>query len=344
MSARPPKLIYFDLNHWISLAKALSGHRDSEAHKEILAACLSAADNRTAVFPISASIYIEISKIRNYRQRCDLRAVIEQVSRYMVVTSRFVIATHEIEGLLDRLVGLNSQPINTMDYLDWGVFRAFGMVGGLGIKSISGQDVTDEYRHQYADGPQAFDSLVSKATLDLNRQVIDGPSQDEESDLRKLGWNPQPLLKMYEQKAEDELEQVRRFNCDPQWRRDRIRDAISAREVLLEINTILKRGCDDRGVDSLEKILPEIETTRCAFDSMPSFDVAVTLKTSYHRDAMHLWTQNDIHDINALASTIPYCDIVVTDKAMASHAIRTGLAERLNTIVLARLSDLPKYL
>ena len=77
---------------------------------------------------------------------------------------------------------------------------------------------------------------------------------------------------------------------------------------------------------------------------MPSFDVAVALKSSYHRDAMHLWTQNDIHDINALASTIPYCDIVVTDKAMASHAIRTGLAERLNTIVLARLSDLPKYL
>jgi len=34
----------------------------------------------------------------------------------------------------------------------------------------------------------------------------------------------------------------------------------------------------------------------------------------------------------------------VTDKAVASHAKRTGLAERLGTVVLAKLSDLPPLL
>jgi hypothetical protein len=43
--------------------------------------------------------------------------------------------------LLDRIVGPNPEPINTMDYLDCGVARAFGMVGGFKVRSADGQDV-----------------------------------------------------------------------------------------------------------------------------------------------------------------------------------------------------------
>jgi hypothetical protein len=91
----PPKLVYLDLNDWIALAKALAGHRDGQTHKDTLSACTSAVDEGSAVFPISDTIYFEISKIGRYRQRRDLREVIEKVSRYMVVTSRSVISVHE---------------------------------------------------------------------------------------------------------------------------------------------------------------------------------------------------------------------------------------------------------
>jgi hypothetical protein len=40
-------------------------------------------------------------------------------------------------------------------------------------------------------------------------------------------------------------------------------------------------------------------------------------------------------------SSIPYCDIVVTDKAMASHIRRRGLGERLGTVVLPPRRPLP---
>ena len=62
-------------------------------------------------------------------------------------------------------------------------------------------------------------------------------------------------------------------------------------------------------------------------------------RESPSRSPGHRWTANDIHDIDAVSSTIPYCDVVVTDRAVAAHAQRTGLAERLGTAVLARLSD-----
>jgi hypothetical protein len=71
-------------------------------------------------------------------------------------------------------------------------------------------------------------------------------------------------------------EQVRRFDQDPRWRRGRIRDVVAAREILIEINEALSRGLAERGA-ILEAVFPRMEDTR-HIDSMPSFDVAVTLK------------------------------------------------------------------
>ena len=43
---------------------------------------------------------------------------------------------------------------------------------------------------------------------------------------------------------------------------------------------------------------------------------------------------------NTVASAVPYCDVVVTDREMASLVRRTKLDKRLGTIVLHRLEDL----
>ena len=337
-----PRLVYLDLNHWIALAKVASGQ--CMQHADTFAACLKAVENQSALFPISDCTFKEIAKNHNFRQRRDLRVAIESLSQYFVVTSREVIATHEVEAVLDEIVGPAPEPVSTVHYLGWGVCRAFGLVGSFNIMSDTGEDVTAEFRQSFADGPEAYDRYVQRAELELNRQMIEGPSPSEEPEWRREGWHPERPLEIYEQKAIDELEQVRRFDIDPIWPRNRIRDAISARECIFEINNILRRSCDKRRVFSLKTLFSETKDACRAFDSMPSFDVAVTLKTSYHRNRFHPWKQNDIHDINAMASTVPYCDIVVTDKGIASHLIRTGLDKRFDTVVLAHMSDLDNHL
>jgi hypothetical protein len=261
-----------------------------------------------------------------------------------VVTSRVIIAEHEVEGLLDRLFGPNPDPINAMDYLDWGVARAFGKVGGFRIKSEdTDEDVTNEVRSRHPDGPEAFDLKLAWAELVLNRKVLDGPTAEEEPEMRGLGWDPRAAYEVASRRAAQEMEQVERFNDDPSWRGQRIRDVIAAREVLIEINDILWRGVSARGAN-LDAAFSEPGSARDAFDSMPSFDVSVSLKTAYHRNPAHPWKPNHIQDIDALASTVPYCDIVVTDKEAASHLDRTGVAERLRTTVLSRTADLIQYL
>ncbi len=343
LPSRPPKLVYLDLNQWIALSKAMAGHRDGEIHKDVLARCLSAVDRREAVFPLSDSIYIEVSKNASHRQRRDLLSVIEPLSGFMVVITRSLISDHEIEAMLDRVVGPSSNPINPMHYLDWGIARAFGIVGGFKVRSASGEDVTAAVRTTHPDGPDAFDSILTNAELELNRKVITGPAPDEEAEMRELGWNQGRTFEIAEKRAAQEVEQVGRFDQDPRWRRGRIRDVVAAREVFIEINEALYRGLSLRGT-TLEAAFPRRQDTMRAFDSMPSFDVAVTLKTAYHRNPLHRWTPNDIHDIDAMGSTLPYCDIVVTDSAVASHANQTKLAERLGTIVTSQLSDLAQHL
>src|SRR5262245_29019218 len=102
-SARPPKLVYLDLLHWIALAQANTGHVEGAKVADVLLACVTAVESGAAVFPISDSLYIEVARIGLQRQRRDLREIIERVSGFTVVASREVIAAHELEALLDTL-------------------------------------------------------------------------------------------------------------------------------------------------------------------------------------------------------------------------------------------------
>ena len=333
-------LVYLDLNHWIALAKALSGHHDGRRDRDILQRLLHAVEQGHAVFPVSLSVYAEVLKIGDYRRRSDLRKVIERLGGYSVVTSRHVIATHEIEALLDDLVGPNPNPIKHMDYLDWGVFRALGMRGGVKVVTQEGEDVTSAVRQRFSGGPDEFDRILNEGVVNLNRVVLDGPSPKDAPDFRANGYRPDRILEAYDQEAAAERAWARVLDKEPRWRRGRLRDAVTAREVAFHINRIVTVAARARGLEAFSEIFRGAERPRRAFDAMPSFDVTVTLKTAIHRNAKHVWTNNHIHDIHALASTLPYCDVVLTDREMATLVRHSKLDQRLGTTVYHSLQDL----
>lgn len=182
--------------------------------------------------------------------------------------------------------------------------------------------------------------MVWEGILDLNRQILDGPSEEEESEFRARGYCPERVLEPYEHEAAAEHDFARQLDQEPRWRRGRLRDVVSARELAFQIDTILRAAAMARGIETLEDLVRQHPEPRRALDAMPSFDVAVSLKTAIHRNPHHRWTNNHVHDINALASTLPYCDVVVTDGEMASLVHRTKLDKRLGCTVLHRLEDL----
>ena len=345
LPARPPKLVYLDVKDWIALSKAHSGHSDGKHSVPILDACLRAVNLGIAVFPLSEYIYSEISKIKNHRQRRDLRKVIDQVCQYKVLASLTDVERHEIEAVLDLVVGPNPVPLDSLNYLGWGVNEAFGRAGDVRLKLPDGEDVTDQIRDAHPIGPEAFDAVILGAQIGLNRKVIEGPTAQDEPEMRADGWNPESVVHVYERQTSEEIAQVRRFDDDPRWRRGRIRDVIITRELIFGIGDTLIDSFENRGTTAWDRFwVSDGDDLRSYVNAMPSLDVIVTLKTSLHRNPNHQWKNNDIFDIWTLALTIPYCDIVVTDSSMHSHVTRNNLDARYDTIVISSLSDLLEHI
>lgn len=338
------KIVYLDLNHWIRLSKLRLSSKESGT-RNLFDEILVHMENNRACFPLSFYTFVELAKNSNYEQRKRLGHAIEQVSLFFVVTSLHVVASHEVEALFNKIIGPNPNPFGFVRYLDWGVMRSAGLDGRLRVINGKDKDVTEAYIKNYPD-KEFLLSKLREASLNLNRSVIEGPSPGDEAEFRANGWNPENLLEQYKKMAEFEKVLVKELDEDPKYRCDSglLRNLVSARYICHLLNDTFWEGLRNRGVERLEEVFRPDSDDICQMDRMPSFDVFVSLMTSLHKNPNHGWKENHIHDIFALALTVPYCDIVLTDREMVSHVRRTGVDQRMDTVVLSKLEDLSEHL
>lgn len=59
---RPPALVYLDLNHFIYLARVAMGSTAPRGYDSLLRACRDAIGDGSAVFPLSATHYMEMAR------------------------------------------------------------------------------------------------------------------------------------------------------------------------------------------------------------------------------------------------------------------------------------------
>lgn len=328
-------IVYFDLNHWIYLAQQVHGRSDSAG--AALEACRTAKARGTGAFVLSASHYAEMLKIKDPKQRRAIAHVMEELTDFASLVSRVVVMELEIGAVLDRISSTESNR-PPVPLISRGVRHAFGLQSGLRIMGPAG-DESDRVREQM--GAAAFDEFVAKANLMLERGSLRGPADDEVEKMRALGWCPEEVLQVAEKRAAEERNQMYRLDGDGgRWRRGRLRDVVAARELLIEFQTILPRALAERQL-SLQDVMSDPQSANAFVRAMPSTEVSIQLKTAWHRNRYKGWTANDIYDIDAMALAVPYCDVVVTEKA-CHHALTTaGLGPRMHTSILRQLCDLP---
>ena len=350
------RLIYLDLNHWISLSKWISGHKHGPRYRAAFDACAAAVDEGRAEFPLSLSIIMEIISNQNRQQRLGLRRVIERLSRFRAVLPRSVIAALEFEQVLATQLGRIRLRTAPRDYVGLGVGWAFGRRFAPSMVDEQGRDVTTE---TLSSVPPEIRPLFTGEHISymLTRMVIEGPaSLSEEADLRADGWNPEGVRDLFDNRVLLETQLVRdldeyrsRDSSSVDWRKRRLRDVVAARELFHETNETFSAVLDQQGLTigdifDMSDTREAVRKNRGITDTMPTFDVVVTLKASYHRNPNYPWKRNDLFDIDAMSTVLPYCDVVVTDKAITSHVDRTKLASRLDTEVLSSLDDLVEQL
>jgi len=95
--------VYLDMNHWVYLAQAATGHASGRRYQEALATLRQAAGR--VVIPLASVHYMEMEGNRNAAQRPDVASLMEELSGFDCVMPRSSILRVEIDAALARLVG-----------------------------------------------------------------------------------------------------------------------------------------------------------------------------------------------------------------------------------------------
>lgn len=188
LTGRP--VVYLDLNHWISLAKAAVGHEQGESFKDALDTCRAAAVGGSATFVLAAAHYFEVLKVASPRQRRDIADVMESLTGFRTLVDRVTVMKLELAAALDFVLRLTGRDPE-IDLIGHGVCHAFGKSnGGFRIRDpATGEDVTAQFRENY--GPEKFDAYMANALLELERSPLRGPRDEAEvQKLQTLGYAP----------------------------------------------------------------------------------------------------------------------------------------------------------
>ncbi len=324
------------MNHWIYLAQAATGHANGQRYQQALDALRQAAGR--VVIPLASVHYMEMEGNRNAARRLDVASIMEELSDFVCLMPRSSILRVELDAAIAQLIGTPHRFENGQ-LLGWGVLQSFGRRGGLSVHSAEEGNVTARTRQSWPGGPAAFDAWSREADLQLTRAVLSGPTDEGVEDMRARGWDPTVARRIAEDRAGSERELVARLNAEPSYRRDRVRDVVSARYLAFELVDGLEEAVAGHRLP-LAELIDDIDTARRFVDSMPSGDAWISLLTAAHRNPQSRWEPNDIFDFDALSVAIPYCDVVVTDRHACRLANAARLPDRLGTTVIATLDEL----
>ncbi|WP_350005751.1 hypothetical protein [Pseudarthrobacter sp. WHRI 8279] len=329
---RPPvPLVYLDLNHYIQLAKAsraAAGHTTGSGkaikvlpgYDALLESARRAKLERRALFPLSSVHFMEVAHaVPSPRQREHVADIMEELSDFTYILGRPFLVQLEITAGLDKLYGTPASYASA-PLLQKTALWAFGYSGEFRfVNEYTGEDLENRLRTEW--GEETFEERLAEMDYIRERKLLEGPQDAEIADLRKRGYAPETYEIGAENRLDFELATSTFLETNPSWRRGRLRDLVFGREIAHEWMEPFVRHLQQRKQDGFRHDIPEDLVALWA--AMPQVQVAVTMKTHYHRNPAHRWKINHIADIDALSIAYAYCDALLTD-AEARAALITS--------------------
>jgi hypothetical protein len=217
-----------------------------------------------------------------------------------------------------------------------------GVQTTLRVTNAEGLDTTQEVIRER--GLEWFEDLQTTAEQMLNRGLLHGPTDEELGEMRTLGYRPEALRAITSQRLAQEQWLADNLISDGKdWRRGRLCDVISAREVAIELVDSITEWLMPRGL-TIGDVAEGSDEFRSFVLSLPSVRVSVAIKCEYHRNPRRQWEENDIHDIDMASLALPYCDALFADKELRDALLRSGVHEDFGTFLPRRPADLTDWL
>jgi hypothetical protein len=337
-AVRTPAVVYLDQLHWISLARASTGHPQGAPYVGVLVYLRQAVLDRKAVFPLSSTHYAELQGNANYRQRTDLAAVMSLLSGHKTISGIGPIRRAELEQALHHRFGRPAEPAFVRP-IGWGGHFALGEPAKR-LRLVGPAEARAQLVQRFG-GEEALRRWEWEMAFLAEDEILRGPPDSEIEILRRdYGYRPEAFNEVVNARARREQELADRMKADPSLK-NRIDDLVGARTFYWEVSYLLPEVLQPNAITFDEFFAGGKDWLISLCEQMPTVAVIEALAKANHKAAADRpWSANDIHDIDALSVAVPYCDIVVTERHFYTQVTKTPLAARFNTLILPKLEEL----
>ncbi|MCL2803077.1 MAG: hypothetical protein FWD29_03860 [Micrococcales bacterium] len=312
--------VYLDINHFIYMARSRAGNPNvptENAH--LLTALERAVDNHQVVVPLSLQHLWEINKSKN-PQRARVAALMERLSGLQYILGPKPLAQLEIASGVAAIAG-EPPPSWQIPLVGFGSGQAYGIKIAFKVQDSGCENVTDAVRKLV--GSAELDSLFLDGRMQFEQIMLRGPTDAQDADLRaNYGYRPESVDVGMDSRLAWEVESVSILDKNPELRAGRLRDFVTGREVIGEWVDLINRHLLERVSDGLSWVDMTPDRWIALITAMPHVQVAISVKTAYHKDPRRSWKVNDVFDIDALSTAFAYCDAVMTDNALR-HALQS---------------------
>jgi hypothetical protein len=316
-----PKLVCLDMKDWVELSRAHYGKECAKRSQNALGRIQEAVDAGEIVVPVTSINLLETSEVGDPERRERLALFMVALSRNYSLVDHIAIRNWELHDAFqgEFFKTAADQPVRPR-LLRWGIASAAG-AGDIVVPGASAleQAVFDEVMRHPLVSARALARVWSQESSAAGR------NSDERSRVA--------------------AEQVRNHTVDFS---EQGRWEYETSYTLCKGAVAQELKASARLVGVTEKILEEwlnIPEHRVALmRRIPSLDIDIRLRIARDRNLQHAVDKNDMKDLLFLSSTIPYANVVVTEKTWGHIVTASRLAGAYATRVCRNVGELVEVL
>jgi hypothetical protein len=316
------KRIYLDQNKWIDLTRSKYDQKGGERFRDVLEVARAGAQHGLASFPLSDIHYMEVAHRNEWKSRHRLAATMGELSRFHAIAPQAHVVPAEIDRALHAAFGrpLRPRPLQ---------------VFGIGVRHAIGY--SDRKRQLPSDFPlERVEALAARLerTDEFELAVLSGPPENTPTaDIDTTAHRH--VAADYQQKEQDISDRLKREG----WGKgDRLQQVMLA-SALTDILELINDAAAAARVSVDELIMLGEDGMTSFLENVSSRWVLYEMRRDLHARGQH--EEGDLRDLAALSIAVAYCDVVVTEKQWVHVLTQAKVGEKMNTILLSDLNDLP---
>lgn len=308
-------IVYLDQNKWIELARARSGTASVGRTADLYSQLVDAVVAGRVLFPLSVSHILETSKRNDPVSRGHLAETQAELSRGYAYRSRAGRLRVEVIATLHRLFGLEPPALQRNWAVARGFLQAFEPMDELLASSSQRKHLA---RLHASIHPAAFYISFMKNQDDAQRRAAH----------KSHATGILDLVKSIEQRRERLVGET-----------IALRRRAYAAQLFFEHQEIFISVLNDMGLEIEQLMALGDMAIRALVEEVPTLHVEAEMSARLESESRAL-SPNDVFDMQAFYTAIPYSKYVVAEKSSISRATQARLGATYGVTLSRSLEDL----